>query len=222
MNRSYEQKDIFAQNSLSKIRLKTAVHEAGHAAAIYLGNKQKQLQPVFFQIVISEIPGSTFKSNHCMARVQGGRLIHSLTRSMKESSRHFSPEQKEGYLKAFNADIVNLMVGPLAEANYVALMDNEIINSHLVNFPALRFYGGASDMETIAEYLDFYTDDATERKQQIDSLFYEAFRFINDRANWRAIIALSQIIMASKNELVSYQEIADVLDRHSRPLAKSA
>jgi len=222
MNRSYERKDNFEQNSVSKIRLRTAVHEAGHAAAIYLGNKQRQLQPVFFQIVISEIPGNSQKSNHCLARVQGGRLIHSLTSSIKDSVRHFSQTQKEGYLKAFNADIVNLMVGPLAEANYVAMMDNEIINSLLVNFPALRFYGGASDIEVIEEYLDFYSNDATERKQKIDSLLNEAYAFINDRTYWRAIIALSQAIMASKKELVSYQEIAAILDRQSNPMAKIA
>jgi len=222
MNRSYQRNGIYAQNSGSKIRLRTAVHEAGHAAAIYLGNQQKQLQPVFFQIVICEIPDKSANANHCLAKVQGGRLIHSLASTFNETVRQFSPAQKESYLRAFDADIVNLMVGPLAEANYVAMMDNEIINAHIVNFPALRFYGGASDVEVIEEYLDFYSNDAAERKHKTDSLLYEAYCFINDRANWRAIIALSQTIMASKDELVNYQEIAAVLDKHGRPLAKIA
>lgn len=223
MNRSYERTDNFGQNSLAKIRLRTAVHEAGHAAAIYLGNRQKQLQPVYFQIVISAVPGRTPKSPYnCLARVQGGRLIHSLTRSMKESIKEFSLIQRDGYLKAFDADIVNLMVGPLAEANYVAMMDNEIINPYLVNYPALRFYGGATDIEAVEEYLEFYTGDDAERRQKIAVLFNEAFNFINNRDNWRAIISLSQTIMASKKELLSYQEIATVLDRHSQHLAKIA
>jgi len=37
-------------NTVTHIELsrRTAIHEAGHAVAIYFGNKQKQLPPVFF------------------------------------------------------------------------------------------------------------------------------------------------------------------------------
>jgi hypothetical protein len=35
------------------IGTRNAYHQAGHAAAIYLGNKQKQLPVVFFQIVVT-------------------------------------------------------------------------------------------------------------------------------------------------------------------------
>ena len=32
-----------------------AFHEAGHAAAIHIRNKQKQLPPIFFQIYINHV-----------------------------------------------------------------------------------------------------------------------------------------------------------------------
>jgi hypothetical protein len=35
-----------------EIDSRVAYHQAGHAAAIYLGNKQKQLPAVYFQIII--------------------------------------------------------------------------------------------------------------------------------------------------------------------------
>ncbi|SJM92684.1 conserved hypothetical protein [Crenothrix polyspora] len=46
----------------------TAIHEAGHATAIYLGNKQRQLPPVFFQIFIKRKSPS-----HCTSLSNEGR-----------------------------------------------------------------------------------------------------------------------------------------------------
>ena len=34
-----------------EVKRKVAIHEAGHAAAIYFGNKQKRLPPVFFSLL---------------------------------------------------------------------------------------------------------------------------------------------------------------------------
>jgi hypothetical protein len=44
MKRRYTSNDFYAIN-YAELSRKTAIHEAGHAAAIYLGNKQKQLPP---------------------------------------------------------------------------------------------------------------------------------------------------------------------------------
>jgi len=41
---------VFDQDLIRQI----AFHEAGHAAAIHLYNKQKQLPPVYFQITIKK------------------------------------------------------------------------------------------------------------------------------------------------------------------------
>jgi len=40
-----------------EVNRKVAIHEAGHATAIHLGNKQKELPPVFFQIFITPVNG---------------------------------------------------------------------------------------------------------------------------------------------------------------------
>lgn len=217
MNRSYHRQSFCKHSGLKELRLKTAIHEAGHAAAIYLGNKQRQLPPVFFQIVIAglsdHIQASGFPGN-CFAKVQGGRLIHTLPDSVDEATRDFSQTQKQAYLQAFEADMVNFLIGPLAEANYIALMDDEIINCRLVNLTALHNYGGTADLQVIEEYLDCLSRDITDREQKISELFAAAFNFINDRANWRAIIALANAILVNKNEVIDCGEIIAVLDSH--------
>jgi len=48
MKRNYQINTICPIDDQELIR-QTAFHEAGHAAAIYLYNKQKQLPPVFFK-----------------------------------------------------------------------------------------------------------------------------------------------------------------------------
>jgi hypothetical protein len=204
---------------------KTAIHEAGHAAAIYLGNKQKQLPPVFFQIFIKE-PTSDLQTsaclcrsydgcNNCITKVEGGRLIHTLPSSIEEAISNFSLAQKQAYLHAFDADIFNLLVGPLAEANYVAQRDGELINPRLVNLNALHYYGGASDLETINEYIECFIPDKAQREKKLSELFLEAFNFINDRSNWHAIMALADYILADNKNILDCEEIIAVLDAHS-------
>jgi hypothetical protein len=204
---------------------KTAIHEAGHAAAIYLGNKQKQLPPVFFQLFIKE-PNSDLQTsaclcrsydscNKCITKVEGGRLIHTLPSSVEEAINNFSLAQQQAYLQAFDADIFNLLVGPLAEANYVAQRDGELINPRLVNLNALHYYGGASDLETINEYIECFITDKTQREKKLSELFLGAFNFINERSNWRAIMALADYILADSKNILDCEEIIAVLDAHS-------
>jgi len=111
-------------------------HEAGHAAAIYLYNKQKQLPPVYFQITIKNTDHSlthpfasrSVRHDHFVAAVEGGCLIHSLPVTLIESANYFSLDEQDTYRTAFEADMINLLVGPLAEAKHVALRDNERFN----------------------------------------------------------------------------------------------
>jgi len=211
---------------------KTAIHEAGHAAAIYLGNKQKQLPPVFFQIFIKELNSNSQTSgclcksydscNNCITKVEGGRLIHTLPSSVEEAISDFSFAQKQAYQHAFDADIFNLLVGPLAEANYVALRDGELINPRLVNLNALHYYGGASDLETINEYLECFIADKAQREKKLSELFLAAFNFINDCSNWRAIMALADYILADSKNILECEEIIAVLDAHYFVARKNA
>jgi hypothetical protein len=48
--------------------------------------------------------------------------------------------------------MINLLVGPLAEAKYVALRDNECFSNNLINVNALYNYGGTSDLVKVYDY----------------------------------------------------------------------
>jgi hypothetical protein len=231
MKRRYTLTDFNPINH-PELSRKTAVHEAGHAAAIYLGNKQKRLPPVFFQIFIKELNSDSHSSgclcksydpcNNCITKVEGGRLIHTLPSSVEEAISDFSLAQRQAYQHAFDADIFNLLVGPLAEANYVAMRDGELINPRLVNLNALHNYGGDSDLETINEYLDCFIADKAQREKKLSELFLAAFNFINDSSNWRAIIALTGYILADSKSILCCEEIIAVLDTHYFVTGKNA
>lgn len=207
MNRSYQAKLAAKSTDMKELSRKTAIHEAGHAAAIYLGNKQKNLPPVCFQIIRLSAPGTQWT-----AKIDGGRLIHTLPSCVAEATRNFSSKQKQTYLQAFEADMVNLLVGPLAEANYIALRDDEIINSRLVNFNALHNYGGSADIKLMEDYLACLSLTPEAYEQKIAEMFTAAFNFINDRNHWRAIMGLANYSLADNKHIIECEEIMSVLD----------
>lgn len=218
MNRTHNLKNTtnLAHQEISR---KIAIHEAGHAAAIYLGNQQKGLPPIFFQIFINplnkDVQSSEFSgksSNHYIAKVEGGRLIHTLPSSLDEATKDFSAAQKHTYQHAFEADIINLLAGPLAEARYVSLRDNEPINPNLLNVNALRYYGGSSDLEIINEYLECFIDSDELRERKMTELFLAAFNFVSERTNWLAITALADTILANEENIIECNEIIDILE----------
>lgn len=222
MNRNYIFNKTF-NPAHQEVNRKIAIHEAGHAAAIYLGNKQKRLPPVFFQIFIKpldrDIESSPLLSkpeHEYIAKVDGGRLIDMLPSSIEEATRDFTLIQKLAYQRAFEADMINILVGPLAEANYIAQRDGELINAHLVNINALHYYGGTSDLDSVNEYLDCFIADAELREQKITELFLAAFSFINNNSNWRAITALADYIVTGSKSVIECDEIIAVLEAASR------
>lgn len=204
------------------LRKQIAIHEAGHAAAIYLGNRQKQLPPVFFQIIIKDLmhEGQWPCRAHpavpdrmtCFAKVEGGRLIHTLPSSLTEAACRLPPSERDAFRAAFEADIVNFLAGPLAEAKYVALCDGEIFNPRLVNLDALHFYGGAADVALAKEYLDCLPLETQEKEQKLDELFLAAHHFISQRPHWRAITALADFILNAGKKAITCEEIIGVLD----------
>lgn len=228
MNRTHNLKNTskLAHQDVSR---KIAIHEAGHAAAIYLGNQQKGLPPVFFQIFINplnnDVQSSGFlgkPSDHYIAKVEGGRLIHTLPSSLDEATKDFSTAQKHAYQHAFEADIINLLAGPLAEARYLALRDNEPISPELVNVNALQYYGGASDLEVVNEYLECFIDSDELRESKMTELFLAAFNFVSERSNWLAITALADSILAHQENIIECNEIIDVLESGRCRMAASA
>ena len=195
-----------------------AFHEAGHAAAIHIRNKQKQLPPIFFQIYINHV--YQWRKDACniyendmtyLTKIEDGRLIHTLPSSVAKALSDFTSAQQHDYQIAFEADIVNLLAGPLSEANYIALRDDEPINPNLVHLDALHFYGGSSDIETINEYMDCLELSSAQRQAKLVALFLKAFAFIKDPANWRAILALAKYIISSQKNIILYEDVASVL-----------
>lgn len=198
---------------------RNAYHQAGHAAAIYFVNKQKQLPAVHFQIVIKPHdhdgqPLDRFSgiySKYC-AKVEGGRLIQHLPNSFAEAIRNFTGLQQDQYRCAFEADVINLLAGSLAEAKYVALRDNEVFNGHLINLDALRFYGGSAELEVINEYMACFLPGNEERDQKLNELFWESYRFINEQSNWEAITILAESIPNNPDNIIRCEEVMSLLD----------
>lgn len=228
MNRTHNLKDTTKLAHQENSR-KIAIHEAGHAAAIYLGNQQKGLPPVFFQIFIKPLNNDVQSSevldkpaDHYIAKVEGGRLIHTLPSSLDEATKDFSTAQKHTYQCAFEADIINLLAGPLAEARYVALRDNEPINPELVNVNALQYYGGSSDLEIVNEYLECFIDSDELRERKLTELLQAAFNFVSEPPNWLAITALADSIFAHQENIIECNEIIDVLESGRCRMAASA
>ena len=202
-----------------EIDKRIAYHQAGHAAAIYLGNKQKQLPAVHFQIIIKpqEWDGQqsdrfTRKHGKYTAKVEGGRLIQSLPMSFSEATQYLSWFQQAEYRCAFEADVINLLSGSLAEAKYVASRDGEAFNANLINLRALRFYGGSSDIELVNEYMECFMPNKTERKQKLAELFLVAFNFVNETSNWRYITALAEFIRDQPKGIIHCEEMISLLE----------
>lgn len=201
------------------ISRRAAYHQAGHVAAVYLGNKQKQLPAVHFQIIIKpqEWDGQqsdrfTRKHGKYTAKVEGGRLIQSLPMSFSEATQYFSWPEQEECLCAFEADVINLLAGSLAEAKYVASRDNEVFNPNLVYLGALKFYGGNSDLEVITEYLECFMLHEAERDRKLAELFLAAYNFVNKRSNWRAISALADFIRDEPKDIIQCEEVISLLE----------
>lgn len=219
MNRSIPIKKTQSQLAPCEINRKTAIHEAGHAAAIYIGNKEKQLPPIYFQIFIKKFREDHLEDDcYCpsqaryFASIEGGRLIHTLPSSIDEATRFFSEHDRKAYQVAFEADITNLLVGPLAEAKYVSLRDNELMNPRLINLHALHFYGGSIDLKSAYEYLDCLTLDATQKEKKIAELFAAAYRFVNHPANWSAITAVADYVLRAGKSIIDCEEMVAVIE----------
>jgi len=204
---------------------KIAYHEAGHATAIYLNNNLKNLPPVFFQILLENIGSDLIEDRGpnqpaCVAKVDGGRLVLLLPlavddlngQSCRCAAKKVS-KYTDDYLLAFEADIVNLLIGPLTEAKYCCQRDNEPFNQQGLAVQDLKHYGGADDLALVNEYLQSYSSNKQKQNEILMRLFGQAFNFVNTHANWKAITDLADYILASNRHVIGYQEITEVLGR---------
>ncbi|WP_411725988.1 hypothetical protein [Methyloglobulus sp.] len=208
------------KNPLVRIGKRSAYHQAGHAAAIYLGNKQKNLPALHFQIAIKPFEQEAGSPGRFMripgkygAKLEGGRLISDLPHSYQAATRQLSSADRQKCQYAFESDVINLLAGSLAEAKYVALRDDEVFNANLVYLGALKFYGGGQDLKTIYEYIAcLLPNSETERNQKLAELFLAAYSFITDRSNWKAITALAETIYSHPKDVFSCEEVMALLD----------
>lgn len=216
---------IYSHHRLIQHNQCIAFHEAGHAAAIYLNNKARNLPPVFFQIIFKGVIGAkdhedlTYHATHddSAARVEGGRLIQSLPYSV-DGLAHKLIDQNEAmaplvkdYLIAFEADIINLLAGPLAEAKYIHKRDNERFNYKLVNLNSMKNYGGGSDLELALEYIESFSASKEQQDEKLDELFAAASDFVSDSSNWKAITKLANYILESGKNIINCEEVVSVL-----------
>lgn len=211
------------QDNLLEHKQCIAFHEAGHAAAIYLNNKAGNLPPAFFQIMFKDLSEEGIlvyqvEQNDCIARVKGGRSIKSLPSSIEalvhkltDHNDAMMPLLKD-YMIAFEVDIINLLVGPLAEAKYIAETDDELFSQELVDLGALKNYGGNSDLELAYEYLQCFSSCKQQQNEKLAELFTVAFNFITDRANWAAVNKLANYILNSGKNIISCEEVVSLLE----------
>ena len=132
------------------------------------------------------------------------------TQNFKDRNLALTPLDDE-YEAAFEADVINLLVGPLAEATHVHNRDDEGFNGKLVDLHALHNYGGAFDLELVHEYLECFSENKERQDEKLRELFNEASRFIGDSSNWKAITKLAHYILESKKNTISFDEVASVL-----------
>ncbi|MGZ5006574.1 MAG: hypothetical protein ACXWFI_01570 [Methylobacter sp.] len=202
-----------------EVMRRVAIHEAGHATAIYLGNKKKNLPPIFFQIFITP-PNGNFQlsrflskpNNRYGANIEGGCLIHTLPYSIEQATSCLSPMQIMAYQEAFEADMINILVGPLAEAKYLAIQGGKLVNPGLMQLHDLHYFGGSSDLQSFNEYLECFPADSALKQQKTTELFSAAFKFINEKSNWQAITVLADYIMCADKDNIECNEIIDIME----------
>ncbi len=206
MQRNY-QLDYSLFKDTQELTQQTAFHEAGHATSIYLGNKKKKLPPVFFQIQIQK---ATDLNKLGLAKVIDGHLINNLPIAGLDNIETLSIQDQRDYQAAYEADVINLLVGPLAEAKYVSIRDDEAFNFNLFNTYALNYYGGSSDVKKAYTYLEYFISSESEREEKMIELFSQAFQFIENNENWKYILNLAHYILNSNKDIISCEEAIEV------------
>lgn len=208
MQRFYHGDEIGFTDHL-EINRQTAFHEAGHVAAICLENKRKSLPLIHFEIRVGK---QDSLDQPLFAKVSGGRLVGDLaTVTRKDIARYGESSNIDSYQVVYEADIVNLLAGPLAEAKYISIRDNEVFNINLLTPQAINHYGGNTDMLEVMSYLDFFIPSPVQRDAKLNALFAQAFCFVQQPSNWKSISALAHYILSNTHKNISCEQAIEVL-----------
>ncbi len=192
-----------------EISRQTAFHEAGHVAAIYLENQRKNLPLIHFEINIGKQDGLV---KPLSAKVSGGRLISDLATVIHQDvSCHGDSSNIDSFQLVYEADIINFLAGPLAEAKYISIRDDEVFNVNLLTPQAVNRYGGNADMQEVMSYLEFFIPSPVQREAKLNALFAQAFRFVQQPSNWKSITDLAHYILHNAQENISCEHALEVL-----------
>jgi hypothetical protein len=183
-----------------------------------LATDKSNFRRFFFQIYIKE-QSNYFQLSRALrllndkgiGKLADDRLIQPLPFSTVKATKAISSGQMQAYENAFETDVISLLVGPLAEAKYVAMRDGELINPRLVNLNALHYYGGSADLEIINKYLEYFIVEKAEQEKKISELFLQAFSFFSDSSNWLAITVLAYYILAGRMNIIEVKEVMPYL-----------
>jgi len=208
MQRFYQQDEHGFTDHL-ELNRQTAFHEAGHAAALYLEHKRKNLPPVYFQIHASKA-GS--RAQPLLAMVNGGRRVGDLATVIRENvTHHRDSTDIDRYPLVHEADIISFLAGPIAEAKYISIRDNEVFNSNLLPPQALNHYGGNADLLAVMSYLEFFIPSPEQREVKLKTLFAQAFSLVQQPSHWQSITALAHYILNNAYENISCKQAIEVL-----------
>lgn len=208
MQRFYQQDDHGFTDHL-ELNRQTAFHEAGHVAAIYLENKRKNLPPVYFQIDVSQADSL---AQPLLAKVNGGRRVGDLATMIHEDvTHHRDSTDIDSYQLVYEADIISFLAGPIAEAKYVSIRDNEVFNINLLPPQALNHYGGNADLLAVMSYLEFFIPSPEQREVKLKTLFAQAFSFVQQPRHWKSITVLADHILNNTYENISCEQAIEVL-----------
>jgi hypothetical protein len=208
MQRFYQQDEHGITDHL-ELNWQTAFHEAGHAAAIYLENKRNNLPPVYFQIEVSK---ADRRAQPLLAKVHGGRRVGDLATVIHKAVAHDRDlTDMDRYPLAYEADIISFLAGPIAEATYVSLRDNEVFNSNLLTPHALNHYGGNADLLAVMSYLECFISSPEQRDVQLKALFARAFSLVQQPSHWQSITALAHYLLNNAYENISCEQAIAVL-----------
>lgn len=206
----HQNSNLNIQQNYQELDKQTAFHEAGHAAAIYLRNKTKHLPAVNLEIHIEK---TKQQHSHFSAKVVNGLLVQDLPQTILDNLAELNLDEQHSYQQAYEADVVNLLAGPIAEAKYVSIRDDELINRNLLSIQALRHYGGHTDLERAHAHLMQFIGDQSQREAKMRELFDEAYSFIDNSSNWTCILNLAHFILDSNQSTITNEEISSIFYR---------
>ncbi|MEE9356067.1 MAG: hypothetical protein V3U75_10805 [Methylococcaceae bacterium] len=208
---SNNREDQLSTAQVNEFRFRMAYRVAGNAVAIYLNNSQKKLPEILFHVNISEWNyKSTYDSNRHDHILEGGRLVSS--QSISSTLDDLTDVETDNLLVLAEADIFSLLVGPIAVAKYISIIDNECFNVNLLTVNSLTYYGGSKNLILIDDYLKCFWRSKSEKSKKLTEIFQQAFQFVSEPERWLIIKTLAHFIFEQKKSLLDYQEIASVIE----------